>query len=525
MNVVRLCGRWPGVLRLLAPLVLAAALPGVVQAQSRGIEVVPPVTATGVAASVRPGHALVIGASQYRSARWADLLAVPDETHAVAAALRRQGFQVQTELDLPAERWFEVMRRFISTHGTTPSNRLVFYVAAHGYSRGSAGQRGYLVPVDAPHPDDDLPGFLASAIDMSQVLAWARQIEARHALFIFDSCFAGTVLQQRSAATDRPLAQRYLSEPVRQFITAGSAGETVPARSEFAPVLVDALDSGRADLNGDGVTTGTELGAFLQGQVGQYGRQTPWFGKIPDAELSRGEFVFASGRASTAPPREPPVIAEPPRPARLRIESTPGAADVWVDGVLRGRTPLTLESAVARRYALEIRASGYLPRQHTVNLEPGGDQRLVTVLERAPTLARLTIDVDPPEAHVRLRDADVAYRRGLPLPPGEYRIEVSAPGYRTRHTTVTVDHADVQLAVSLHREPPRIRTPAPAPPPPRWPAPAAVPVPVATCFARNTFGQTFYWMGPTAPIAMQAAMGLCQGSTPMGAFCRIDGCR
>ena len=63
--------------------------------------------------------------------------------------------------------------------------------------------------------------------------------------------------------------------PVRQFITAGSAHETVPAQSIFTPVFVDALRYGLGDLTGDGYVTGQELGLYLQNKVPQHTNQTP----------------------------------------------------------------------------------------------------------------------------------------------------------------------------------------------------------------------------------------------------------
>jgi hypothetical protein len=39
-----------------------------------------------------------------------------------------------------------------------------------------------------------------------------------------------------------------MAKPVRQFITAGSANEEVPARSTFTPDFVDAIADGDGDL-------------------------------------------------------------------------------------------------------------------------------------------------------------------------------------------------------------------------------------------------------------------------------------
>lgn len=52
------------------------------------------------------------------------------------------------------------------------------------------------------------------------------------------------------------------AKPVRQFITSGSADETVPDRSIFLSQFLEALD-GEADVNEDGYITASELCEFL----------------------------------------------------------------------------------------------------------------------------------------------------------------------------------------------------------------------------------------------------------------------
>ena len=76
---------------------------------------------------------------------------------------------------------------------------------------------GYLVPADAPLPasERDFPGeaFLQKALPMSQVVAWARQMAARHVLFLFDNGFSGTVFKARSLPDQPPHITRLTAEP------------------------------------------------------------------------------------------------------------------------------------------------------------------------------------------------------------------------------------------------------------------------------------------------------------------------
>ena len=115
--------------------------------------------------------------------------------------------------------------------------------------------------------EKDKKGFLRKALNMSQIIAWSRQMEAKHALFLFDSCFSGAIFKTKALPKTPPHINAHTSSPVRQYITAGSAGEEVPASSVFTPSFVRALE-GEADLNGDGLVTVTDF-LLLRGDLNQ----------------------------------------------------------------------------------------------------------------------------------------------------------------------------------------------------------------------------------------------------------------
>lgn len=64
----------------------------------------------------------------------------------------------------------------------------------------------------------------------------------------------------------------------------------------------------------------------------------------------------------------------------------------------------------------------------------------------SPPLASFTVEVQPPHARVRILNIGPAYQPEMPLPPGEYSVEVSASGYETE--TKVVAHG---LAATVHR--------------------------------------------------------------------------
>ena len=132
--------------------------------------------------------------------------------------------------------------------------------------------------------------FQLKALNMRRLDEYAREINAKHALFLFDCCFSGSVFAMSRAVPEEINYKAAL--PVRQFITSGSADETVPDKSIFCRQLVAALD-GEADLNSDKYVTGSELGMFLHVQgdklFRKFSASAIWKERNPN--LDKGDFV------------------------------------------------------------------------------------------------------------------------------------------------------------------------------------------------------------------------------------------
>ncbi|MDG4553825.1 MAG: bifunctional serine/threonine-protein kinase/formylglycine-generating enzyme family protein [Candidatus Competibacter sp.] len=76
--------------------------------------------------------------------------------------------------------------------------------------------------------------------------------------------------------------------------------------------------------------------------------------------------------------------------------------------------------------------------------------------EPVPTVeprAYLTVKTEPPEAQVRIMNIDPAYRDGIELAPGDFDIEVSAPGYRTDRAWHALAAGAQELKIALPAEP------------------------------------------------------------------------
>lgn len=304
-------------------------------------------------------HALLIGNIDYKDPSWNDLPSVASELDEIQRALEPE-FTVERVMNLDSVSLAKKLREFVVIHGHKDSarNRLLIYFAGHGYSNDDETQ-GYLVPVDAPNPNKDRAAFLSSAVPMQHVIAGARESKAKHILYLFDSCFSGTILQSRSSLDPKNINKSMVVESSRQFITAGAAGETVPSQSSFAKALTDALKYGDADLSKDGYITGTELGHYLRETIHkeQGGDQTPQFGRLRGTKYKRGEFILKV--RPEAPPELLFQVTESEQP------SLQGSEPVEVNTVTSTVTSVPLGSVRTQKTAEtpEPTAPGLAPQE------------------------------------------------------------------------------------------------------------------------------------------------------------------
>lgn len=283
-------------------LILSAAA-GVVRAQDSGQTL------------YKESHALVIGNSDYQF--WDKLIGVKADVPEAAKALQEQGFTVETEVNLTSDKLKARVEKFISDYGFNKDSRVLIYFAGHGATYSAPGEDrevGYIVPIDTPRmpigskiSEQAETAFLRKAVSMDTFDGWAKNIKAKHVLFVFDSCFSGRFVP-RSEIRPSEIVEDALEKPTRQFLTSGAANQTASDNSEFRKVFVQGL-RGDADLTGDGFVTVTELAIYVRDRVAEYsaGKQTPQYGTIRESALDGGDMVF---RASTEFQRKNEAQAE-----------------------------------------------------------------------------------------------------------------------------------------------------------------------------------------------------------------------
>ena len=293
---------------LFAAIVLIGALihPAIGHAASRGINVTLKASETqgapdaGTVRLYGSSHALVIGIDDYTGG-WPDLSNAVKDAKLVAKELERKGFEVTLRTNLTSAQMEKAFKEFFILKGEDPNARLFVWYAGHGHTMGG---EGFLVPADAPRPNVGAR-FRFSALSMRRFGEYVRLAQSKHAFAVFDSCFAGTVFNSQRS-TPPPAITRATTLPVRQFLTSGDAEQKVSDDGMFRKLFIRALKGEeRADANGDGYVTASEVGMFLGDRMTNLtrSRQTPRYGKLNDEDFDRGDFVFVlPGRAVASRP-------------------------------------------------------------------------------------------------------------------------------------------------------------------------------------------------------------------------------
>ena len=237
-------------------------------------------------------HAIVIGISDYE--KWPKLPNAVNDAREVAFKLKQIGFDVQLVVNPTSNELKFTFNDIARRLGTEKNRALLLYFAGHGETTmlADGSQLGFIVPKDCPLQSLDPLGFDKKAVSMKEIEMLALRVKSIHMLMLFDSCFSGSLFSMKRAAP-MDISEKS-ANPVRQFITAGTAEEPVPDKSFFKICFLQGI-TGYADYNKDSYITGSELGMYLQTNVINYSRgaQHPQYGKINNPLLDKGDFIFS----------------------------------------------------------------------------------------------------------------------------------------------------------------------------------------------------------------------------------------
>jgi uncharacterized caspase-like protein/peptidoglycan/xylan/chitin deacetylase (PgdA/CDA1 family) len=253
----------------------------------------PAPVARAAAAGYANSWAILVGIDEYK--KWPRLqYAVRDAEGVGQVLVQKFGFAPERVITLKNEQATRagILAAFhdrLAHGGLQPNDRVFMFFAGHGATRKLSSGRdlGYIVPYDAD-PDN----LATDAIPMTEIQNIAESLPAKHELFVMDACYSGLGLTRggANAAFLRDNGRRL----GRQMLTAGGTDQLVSdggpnGHSVFTWTLLQGL-GGKADLNGDGLITATELAAYVAPAVSSVSQQTPAFGSLPGSE--GGDFVF-----------------------------------------------------------------------------------------------------------------------------------------------------------------------------------------------------------------------------------------
>lgn len=249
--------------------------------------------------------AVVIGIDRYQDPSIATLKYAAADAEAVFKFLTTRGGVKPTSARLLLNRQAtqrtlrQVLGDFLRQKALRDDEVIIYY-AGHGTTEADAGAEGgvakYLVPWDA-----DPASLFSTAIPMEEIDRIFGRISARKILLIQDTCFSGgaggrTFLARGLAVRAGALTDRFLQElsqkEGRMILTASDVNQVshedpMLGHGIFTYHLLQALESGAADLDGDGAITVREVHLYLQRKVHEHARgtQTPQLYNVGDMVL------------------------------------------------------------------------------------------------------------------------------------------------------------------------------------------------------------------------------------------------
>lgn len=409
---------------------LTGLFTGPAVAQERGIGLMP-VNHPKYSEFYNHSFALVIGIDNYPSVP--KLRYATNDARSFAGLIESEfGFSpgnVTTLLDSSATRK-NIMLAFDRLRRNAKKNdRVLVFFAGHGETiqMPDGRQKGYILPYDV-----DTQDLITTAISTDQLNEISQLMPAKHMLFIMDACYGGLIFSR--AAPLSPMASDYLevisTRIARKALTAGGQDQTVQDNgpghhSVFTYYLLTGLQTGAADLNGDGMITSQELDSYIAPRVtAETNRaQTPEYGILGGD--TGGDFVFIPDATTSADM------------VQTTIGSDPSGASVSIDGKTSGVTPLTLPLLPDKHY-ISVSKSGYVTSGDTVLVAKAGLNNFNYSLdiEKVPVVLRANVD----SAYVYLDTKEVSQIPGrkakIMVPIGSHTIELRKDKYASASSTV-----------------------------------------------------------------------------------------
>ena len=216
--------------------------------------------------------ALIVAVSEYQDAGLRQLVAPAQDAEALARVLGDPaigGFAVKTLLNQPSHQVNREIEAFFANRAK--DDLLLLYFSGHGV-KDEEGRLYFATP------DTDRKLLRTTAVAATLLDDVMQHSRSRRQVLILDCCYSGAFARGMTHRADEAVgAGEYFKEGRGQFVlTASDAlqyafeGDTVSGegvRSVFTHTLVRGLETGEADLDGDGMISCDELYDYLHERV------------------------------------------------------------------------------------------------------------------------------------------------------------------------------------------------------------------------------------------------------------------
>lgn len=332
--------------------------------------------------------ALIIASSQYQDSVLRQLVAPAQDAEALAAVLRNPdigGFEVQTLINETSYRVSEAIEAFLADRDR--DDLLLLYFSGHGI-KDADGQL-YFATCNTQHKL-----LRSTAIWANFVNDLMRQSRSRRQVLLLDCCHSGAFakgMMAKSGSTSVGAGDVFeghgrvvlTASDAIQYSFEGNSVEGQGVRSVFTHALVEGLESGRADLDGDGMVSLDELYDYLRKRIADEApEQTPqkWAFVEGDIFIARNPRPIASELPADIQEAVASLFASTRREAIPKLESL-------LRGKHRGRALAALQALVSlkeddSRQVSSAAEHALAAFAETQRLQQGEEQRQAAEAER-----------------------------------------------------------------------------------------------------------------------------------------------
>lgn len=294
----------------------------------------------------------------------------------------------------------------------------------------------YWIPYDAKSGD------VLSYISNSQISGLMKKIKSRHMLFLSGSSFPKNGVG-KSVQSQDDLLKKFLGQS--RYVGAFGMNSDLPDPSDSSQGMFGKAILSSFKKSSKPVLSANEFISGIQASLpAKYGTKA-FFG-VMDSGQNTGEFLFAKPDAQAAllsggalSPDGSISVDASGKEAFMSVLSSVDDAEIYLNGIPWGKTPLKDKKVIGGTYALKISKAGYETAQSEITIQPGEKKDFsFDLVPLKSSEGTLILKVTPDNAKVNIIGSETKYSPGITLPPGKYQIEVSSFGFDSQKIELTL---------------------------------------------------------------------------------------